>query len=105
MARKSRQAARGRHNNARLRRINDQLFANGIAAQSSLTSAESLYKKMIAEKRAKEIPVFSKAEAVVIDDKRQKYLERKQKQEARKQQSTKAKADKLARTITNQERK
>ena len=51
MARKPRKAARGRHNKARLRRINETLFANGIAAQASLTRAEPVYKQFLAKQR------------------------------------------------------
>ncbi len=41
----------------------------------------------------------------VPNDTHQKYLERKQKQEARKAQSEKAKKEKLARTLNNQNQK
>lgn len=51
MARKPRKAARGQHNRARLRRINDELFANGVAAQPSLTKAEPYRKQLAAKKR------------------------------------------------------
>ncbi len=109
MARKSRKAARGRHNKTRLHRINDALFANGVAAQPSLTKAEEPYKRLLAEKRAKEIPVVETESPSAARDSantsHQKYLERKQKQEARKAQSEKAKKEKLARTLNNQNQK
>lgn len=102
MARKAKQAARGRHNRARLRRINDTLFANGIAAQPSLTKADQYRKQLLAKKRAAEAPP---PVVVVVDENRQKYLDKKRKQQASKLQSLKAKNEKLARTIQNQSQK
>lgn len=57
VARKPRRAAAGRHNRARLRKVNEILFANGIAAQPSLTKAIPMYKRLLAEKREKEKPL------------------------------------------------
>lgn len=54
MARKPRKAARGRHNRARLRRMNEILFSDGIAAQLSLTRAIPLYKRLLAKRREEE---------------------------------------------------
>lgn len=102
MARKSRKAARGRHNKARLRKLNDRLIAAGISAQSSLTAAE-VYRKRLAtiarqEEEKKTAPV-QEVVPVVVDDKKAKVIAKIQK---RREQAQAAKDAKLKRTIQNQ---
>lgn len=109
MARKSRKAGRGRHNRVRLRKINEELFANGIAAQPSLTRAEQFIKDLRKKKQQTEtlrtftpLTVFPPEE---LDTNKQAYLERKRKREERRQQSEKARKEKLEREIKNQSQK
>lgn len=103
MARKSRRAARGRHNKARLHKLNERLAAAGIAAQSSLTSAEVYRKRLAAiarqEEEKKAAPTVQEVVPVAVDDKKEKFIAKIQK---RREQAHAAREAKLKRTIQNQ---
>jgi hypothetical protein len=99
MARKSRKAARGRHNKARLRKLNDKLVAIGIAAQPSLTKAAQYRSKL---RPATPLPANTNPEAKeapeIFDERKKKHIERKRKQ---REQAKAAKEAKLQRSIQN----
>ena len=89
-------AARGRHNRARLAKLNDEFIKAGLSVQQTLTAAEHYRKQLRAAQRAATTPDAVKL--VNPDDKRAKQ---KAKEQKRKEAAEEARIKKATRHALN----